>query len=120
MSSSVGTYYDRHFLKIGESLYRVSPKNISHVFFESPTLVKVFVSIEEKTVNYEVVGSREKVIKILPSKYFSQVHENYIVHIDKVVKIDLKGNLLTLQDEIVIPTNPEYIKTFMMRFDIHE
>lgn len=95
------------FIKKGKSVVKVTVASIDHIEVEEK-----YCSIKCDGGNYLIKMSLKKVMELLPSEDFKQVHRRFLVNIKKIKEIYFEDNLIVMDSNDKIPFSKRHKATF--------
>lgn len=98
------TTHDFIFVKIGQAFKKISLTEVNYVFYADRY---ANLMIEEKS--YAVSKTMKDLSKILPSDYFIQVHQSYIVNINCITHVNFANSEIVVAGR-TLPIGVSYKK----------
>jgi DNA-binding LytR/AlgR family response regulator len=103
---------DTIFVKVGSNYKRVKLTEIDYFYFEDRYIHLVYLNH-----TYNISGTMKDLVKTLPGNLFVQIHQSYIVNINKVDKVNFTDNEIEIGEK-TFPIGIRFKKTLMSNIKI--
>jgi len=105
----VSVYSDRSFyVKKNNILIKIYLADISHINIEGR-----YSELVTSSGKYIIQKSLKSLAKIFPADNFIRIHRNHMINTDKIEKIYLKDNLITLKNQVKLNIGNQYKQLFI-------